>query len=151
MNKKHVIIAAIAFLVLLLAVALTISMCRNKECTHVDGNGDYLCDSCGKSMIKTDPNSNLPETDPVTGCVHRWLPATCTSDGFCAGCGMDGDKAKGHTPGELEVCLSPLCGIEGLYIRPCTECGDVIEEVDIPALEHNWVDGVCTICGDTQP
>ena len=148
MEKKRIITSVIALVVLF---ALLLTGCKNKKCEHTDNNGDRICDSCKTDLTSDSHDSNLPESDPETGCVHSWLPATCESDGFCIRCGAEGNKAKGHTPGELVVNLRALCEVEGQYIRPCTECDEVLEVLPIPALSHNWVDGVCTNCGDTQP
>ena len=129
-------------LALIIATLLTASAC-NKACDHVDDNFDYLCDLCDADMYVVDWEDNE--------CSHEWFPATCGCDGFCAKCGLPGEKAKDHTPGEFVVNLPALCGVKGESIQFCLDCEAPIVIEDIPALEHEWVGGVCIHCGDVEP
>ena len=158
--RKIIVAALLGITTLIFAIG-----CEKTECNHIDNDFDLVCDSCAQALpngntdnTENDTDSNTGNTypesdeiDPETGCAHIWLPATCMSDGFCMRCGMEGDKATGHTPGELIVNLKPFCEVEGQYIRPCVVCEEVLEVVEIPALEHVWSDGTCINCGDPQP
>ena len=53
-----------------------------------------------------------------------------------------------HTYGNWKIEKEATCTETGRRYREC-ECGDRQYE-DIPALQHNYVDGVCTICGDKK-
>ena len=59
-----------------------------------------------------------------------------------------------HVPGEavIENEVKATCTEDGSYdsVVYCTECGEEIsrETVVVPALGHNYEDGVCTECGD---
>ena len=129
-------------LAIIIATISSFSACK-KECDHVDNDSDYLCDLCDADMFVVDWEDNE--------CSHEWLPATCGSDGFCAKCGLTGEKEKGHTPGEFVVNLPAFCEVKGELIKFCTVCEAPLVIEDIPALEHEWIDGVCTLCGEIQP
>lgn len=59
-----------------------------------------------------------------------------------------------HEPGEAveENRVEPTCTTPGSYEKVvyCSVCGEEIsrEKVSIPTLAHNYVDGVCSMCGN---
>lgn len=53
-----------------------------------------------------------------------------------------------HEYSEWKVEKAATCTETGKKYREC-DCGDRQYE-DIPALGHNFVDGVCTVCGATE-
>ena len=57
-------------------------------------------------------------------------------------------KAHEHVYGEWEVVTEAGCETPGSKRRTC-ECGDEITET-IPALGHNFVNGICTDCGKSE-
>ena len=58
--------------------------------------------------------------------------------------------AHEHTFGEWVVTTAPTCTQDGLETRTCSACGEVETRV-IPAAGHDYKDGKCTICGETDP
>ncbi len=50
-----------------------------------------------------------------------------------------------HSYGDWVTVTEPSCTSQGLQVRTC-ECGEQ-ETRSIPALGHNFEDGVCTVCG----
>ena len=48
------------------------------------------------------------------------------------------------------VTTQPTCTEEGLATYTCSKCGDSYTEA-IPVLDHDYVDGVCAICGFAAP
>ena len=48
-----------------------------------------------------------------------------------------------------KVTTDASCGKEGVKTFTCANCGDTYTE-SIPALEHNYVDGTCTNCGEQE-
>lgn len=100
------------------------------------------------------------------------VPATCTEDGVkahqkCAGCGklfIDGVEVTeedlvipaAHTPAEpvKENEVAATCTTDGSYeeVVYCSVCGEELSRVKVvvPAA-HNFVDGVCTECGEKDP
>lgn len=55
-----------------------------------------------------------------------------------------------HTHSYTEaVTTEPTCTTEGVKTFTC-ECGDSYTEA-IPMVDHNYVDGACTVCGATDP
>ena len=58
--------------------------------------------------------------------------------------------AHEHTFGEWVVTTAPTCTQDGLETRNCSACGEVETRV-IPAAGHDYKDGKCTVCGETDP
>ena len=58
--------------------------------------------------------------------------------------------AHEHTFGEWIVTTQPTCTEPGEKTRTCTGCGEVETRV-IPAAGHDYKDGKCTVCGETDP
>ena len=58
--------------------------------------------------------------------------------------------AHEHTFGEWVVTTAPTCTQDGLETRTCSACGEVETRV-IPAAGHDYKDGKCTVCGETDP
>ena len=59
-------------------------------------------------------------------------------------------SAHEHTFGEWVVTTAPTCTQDGLETRTCSACGEVETRV-IPASGHDYKDGKCTVCGETDP
>ena len=57
--------------------------------------------------------------------------------------------AHEHTFGEWVVTTAPTCTQDGLETRTCSACGEVETRV-IPAAGHDYKDGKCTVCGETD-
>ena len=45
---------------------------------------------------------------------------------------------------------APTCTEDGADLRLCANCGKILEKTTIPALGHDYVDGVCTRCGKDE-
>ena len=95
-------------------------------CTE-DGNIEYwTCESCGKYFKDKDATEKITEEETIIKAGHQPITTgekepTCTEDGYT------GDKV-------------------------CVVCGDVVEYgTVIPATGHNYVDGICTVCGEKNP
>ena len=57
-----------------------------------------------------------------------------------------------HTPGEPEVVTPAKCGVAGEAVIKCTACKKVLDTKTLPALEHDWDEGVTAEnvpCGST--
>ena len=46
--------------------------------------------------------------------------------------------------------VAPSCSSEGYSEKTCTKCGTMWKENYTPALGHNYFNGVCAICGESQ-
>ena len=93
---------------------------------------------------------------------HTWdngeitTPATCTEDGVktytCTVCGetrTESVAASGHDY-KLEI-TAPGCTSQGYTTHICNTCGYKYMDSFTQATGHNYVDGVCTNCGDADP
>ena len=107
-------------------------------CTE-EGRTDFsVCTLCGKTL-------EIPAVIPATGHIFgKWYilkRATCTEDGLhervcrCGAKETEPISARGfHVPGEWEIVKEPSRGTEGLRVKRCTLCGELMEEYRIPAL-----------------
>ncbi len=58
------------------------------------------------------------------------------------------DEVKcAHSYSNWTTEVEPDCTHEGSKSRTCSKCGEK-EVKAIPAAGHNFVDGVCTVCGE---
>ena len=107
--------------------AVTAVAAKDPTCT-VNGNIEYwYCTACGKYFSDEACTNEIAYEDtiiPVAGhkaAVKNVIPATCETDGNA------GD----------------------IY---CSVCGQLLSTNNIiPKLGHNYVDGVCTNCGEADP
>ena len=67
---------------------------------------------------------------------HVWSKGTCTEAQKCY-CGETNGETAGHTEGAAATCTTS---------QICTVC----EETLVAALGHNFVDGQCSRCGETE-
>lgn len=67
---------------------------------------------------------------------------------FSFGFSSCGETKHTHKYGSWETVKYPTCTLSGLAERKC-ECGHS-ETMEIPARGHNYVDGVCTVCGQPE-
>lgn len=98
-------------------------------------------------------------TERVENDAYLASTATCTEPAayyLSCECGTKGTdtftvgSALGHAWGEWEVVNAAACTAPGVEERTCASCGDV-ESREIAATGHDYVDGVCTVCGEKDP
>ena len=118
-------------------------------CTE-EGGEKRTCEVCGQEEFRStdalghDYDEGVVTTEPT--CVENGVKTfTCQRDG-CGNVYTQAIQAKGHTYGEWTTTVEPTCA-DGEKERVCSDCGYVATEA-IPATEeHNFVNGVCTVCG----
>lgn len=95
----------------------------------------------GATLPVTEPEETTPVTEPVT------TPTTepATEPETTAPAAPETEPPHVHSYGDWEVTLAATCTDFGERVRRCS-CGDTLRE-DILPTDHNFVDGVCTICG----
>lgn len=123
-------------------------------------NGSYdsvvYCSICGDELSR--------KTITVDALNHNYAnyvsngDATCSTDGtktaICDnGCGttdtvIDAGSALGHS--YKPVITSPTCTKQGCTTYTCAKCSDSYVGDYTNALGHNYVNGQCTRCGETQ-
>ena len=108
---------------------MTATVAKAASCIEA-GNSEYWhCSVCGKYFSDAEGKTEIVE--------NSWVV-----------------PAKGHTPGEtvIENRVEPSCTEKGSYdeVVYCTVCHAEISRTqkEISAKGHNYVDGVCTICGE---
>ena len=121
-------------------------------------NGSYdsvvYCTVCDAEVSR--------ETVTVPGTGHSYgdweitTPATCLEQGeetrTCSACGKTETQsiaATGHS--HDAVVTAPTCTQKGYTTYTCAVCGHSYTAEKVDAAGHNYVDGVCTVCGATDP
>lgn len=116
-----------------------------------DADGHWhACSGCAD---KLDYETHAPKTVNAKA-------AACSEDGYtgdtaCSVCGYKISRgesvlATGHDWGEWAVSEPATCTDDGMEERSCATCG-VTEERTLPALGHDFQDGVCTRCDEKDP
>lgn len=118
---------------------------KESTCTS-RGSVTRRCDNCGneeKELLEFAAHDyQRKETEP-----------TCTEDGkvvyICKKCrnsyAEEGKKATGHTAGEWTVVKEAQVGYEGVKVRRCTTCNEIVERQTIPMLQTDGTDSIYTI------
>ncbi|MDD5931889.1 MAG: hypothetical protein PUC45_05425 [Oscillospiraceae bacterium] len=117
-------------------------------CTEA-GTVTYTCTRCGDSYTEEGGALGHDYQEAVT------KEATCTESGTvtktCTRCGDVQNSelaALGHDY-QVKETLLPTCTVPGKTTFVCTRCQDTYDE-EIPVVEHNFVDGVCSYCGQAE-
>lgn len=135
-------------------------------CTDFGNIAYWRCEDCGKYFSDSDGSQEIDALSVLvapTGHEHGLViddrvEPTCTSDGKTAGVHCERCNAVlieqvripklAHVPGEWIVDQEASCRSTGNQHTECVECGTVVETSVIPKLAHEYVNRVCTNCGD---
>ena len=110
-------------------------------CTETGLTAGKKCSVCGETLVAQEVVAALGHTAGAA--------ADCTNAQTCTVCGDVLTAALGHTE-EALAAEDPDCENTGLTAGvKCSVCNEtlVAQEV-IPALGHNFVDGICNNCGE---
>ena len=135
------------------------------ECTHGSHDQNGNCTSCGEAVQHSYTSKVTAPTCTEDGytthtCVcgksykDNTVPAIGHNyvNGFCANCGEETTlctDGKEHTFNAGVISVSPTCSTAGVKTFSCTKCGKTKTE-SIPAMGHNFVNGICARCGIAQ-
>ena len=120
------------------------------------------CDTDGHAYRVCSRDENHIEETTVDAHGHNWqiveTPATCEQPGlieyFCLNDSSHNysvpTEALGHDYGEWITDSDPTCTDAGHKYRVCSRDETHIEEETIPVIDHNYEDGVCTMCGKAE-
>ena len=143
---------------------------KESTCT-AEGKKQKVCENCKKVIEIETPAlghnfvnrvcTRCGEKEPgcTTHTYGEWVitkNATCVAEGSkkrtCTVCGVEEIEtiaATGvHTYGEWKVTKQATCTADGTKTKTCTVCGATQTEV-IAKLGHNFVEGKCSVCGET--
>ena len=114
---------------------------REVECSHTPGDEAtcttaQTCSTCGKVLAEA-----LGHTPGAA--------ATCTTAQVCTVCSTVITNALGHTEGQTVTTVA-TCTEDGVAVVLCSRCSAEISRTLIPALGHNFVNGTCTRCGESD-
>ena len=111
--------------------------------------------SCGQSDLRY-------TTEPEAACAHIWseeetvAAPTCLLPGIsqsvCTLCGKVNAQsvpAIGHD--YQQSVIDPTCTDAGYTVHTCSRCQDSYRDEPVEALGHDYADGFCTRCGETDP
>ncbi len=111
---------------------------------------EAYCLACEKNVL--DPNNHSWNEGEVISA------ASCSADGLkkftCTyGCGKTKEEpipTLPHTFTTYTYNNDASCTSSGTKTSHCEVCGalDTVTDPDHPATDHNWVNGICSFCGD---
>ncbi|MBQ7415437.1 MAG: starch-binding protein, partial [Oscillospiraceae bacterium] len=91
----------------------------------------YTCGSCGDSY-----------TESIAALGHSYVSGVCTN------CG-ENEPCTSHSWNAGSVTTAATCTKTGVKTYTCSNCGNTKTET-ISALGHNYVNGTCSRCGDSE-
>ena len=80
-------------------------------------------------------------------CEHNWLDATCTAPKTCSICGATEGEIYFHRFERLVEIVAPTCTEEGYSVYQCLTCEMTERREKTVPINHDFVDGTCSICG----
>ena len=137
----------------------------NEDVVTVDENGLLTAVAEGYAYISIEVASGA---DVETYCVVQvmacmdhtygdWEITTepgCETEGEetrkCTKCGHADTRSipAGHTEGEWTQTQAPTCTDSGTEVLMCSVCSEILDTRSVPALGHDYEDGICKRCGD---
>ena len=118
------------------------------NCTKYTANNDATCAKDGTKTGKcTVCGEKVTVLDDGTALPHTWTDATCEKAKTCKFCGAIAGEPLGHDL-KFYNAKSPTCENVGWdAYEKCQRCNHSTF-VRLPALGHDYYNGVCTRCGD---
>ena len=119
-------------------------------CTE-QGYTTHSCSVCG----------NTYKDSYVDATGHKWdsgkvtTAATCTKDGVktytCTSCFTSKTETVAATGHKHEATVTaPTCTEKGYTTHTCSGCGDSYVDTYVDALGHDYKDGICSVCGESE-
>lgn len=99
-------------------------------CTE-NGYTVHTCEVCGDSY----------KDNEVAAIGHNFVNGTCEK------CGLKDEHTHDYVKSET---VAPTCTEEGYTAYTC-ECGDSYRDDHVAVTDHNYVDGVCSMCNAKDP
>ena len=147
---------------------LVLETVKEPTCTE-EGLQSGVCPDCNQTVEVV-----IPKLDHTPAAEKKVVEPTCTEPGYlvtvCSVCNTeisrevdpDHPEALGHEPGAPVVTKPATCTEEGTQEIYCTRCGEVMGNVEIPMIPHNYVATIipptensqgytlhaCSVCGD---
>ncbi len=135
-------------------------------CTKAGGYDEVTyCTVCKAELSRTPVTVPKKNHTPGSKVREKEIAATCTKAGsydevtYCTVCKLSRTPVtvpkKNHTPGSKvkEKVIAATCTKAGSYdeVTYCTVCKAELSRtpVKVPATGHNYVNGICSDCGDS--
>lgn len=135
--------------------------------TENGGNDNNGNDNDGDDNGNNDTENGGNDTEDGNDdhlCQHQYVcevisQATCTADGenkftcsLCQDSYIENVDAYGHSEESIPA-IEPTCSQVGLVGgKKCSVCGEITEEqIEINPLGHSYIEGVCTVCNESDP
>jgi len=124
---------------------VTAPTCINK------GYTTYTCSKCGDSYTGNEVDAlghDYKAADQPEPTCAGFVTVVYT----CTRCGDSFTEEIAPMPHDYKaVVTAPTCTDKGYTTYTCSRCGDSYTGDEVAALQHNYVDGVCTRCGAVDP
>ena len=109
---------------------------KDATCLEPGYNREY-CEDCGEYIF-----------DEITSVLsHNFMDGQCTFCGAFETIKPDYPYNCNHEKFGYQVINKPTCTSDGYAVDLCYQCGMYVNEYSIPAVDHNFVDGMCQNCG----
>ena len=116
------------------------------------GYTTHTCACCGYSYKDT----YTAKTEHKFDAWNQTTAPTCLSEGVetrtCSGCGTTETRAVDALDHAYTISVTePNCTEQGFNTHTCTECGDNYVDAYVEALGHDFINGACSRCEETDP
>ena len=134
--------------------ALEIDINYVDKTTHTHKESDWnivknpTCTELGIKEIKCTECQEVLKTENIDKIDHNYV------DGICTMCNeKDPNYSESHTHKESDwnIVKNPTCTELGIKEIKCTECQEVLKTENIDKIDHNYTDGICTMCNSSDP
>ena len=108
------------------SMSLTVEKAVDDDCSHTNTTTttiDATCTVAGSITVTCDDCSIVISTTPISATGHQNTTTTT---------------------------IDATCTVEGSITVTCNDCGATVSSESIPTIDHNYVDGTCSECGEEQ-
>ena len=129
-----------------------VSVVTSPTCTE-RGYTTYTCSKCGAEYVGDEVQMLRHDWDEGAVTVEPTEETEGVKTYTCTRCGVTKTEAipvKDHVHAYTDDVTAPTCTEAGFTTHTCA-CGESYVDSEVPALGHDYRDGVCTRCGAEDP
>lgn len=121
-------------------------------CTRPGYTGGTHCSACGLTITQPTQPPALGHDEVIAREEYEYSAYYGMMRHYCRRCGLKWYETDGghvHDYTYRTVAVAPTC-VDGGYTEHFCACGDSYRDSCIPALGHDYVNGTCSRCGNTE-
>ena len=142
------------------------AFCTSASCDFVVGGSEKMFVPGNQRLTFTlvenaDGSVNVTYTKASGECAHVYkdtvVDPTCENNGYtihkCTLCGYSYNDSPVNPTGHNEISdvIAPNCTQQGYTVYTCLNCGASRKWNYTDALGHSYVNGTCSVCGESDP